>query len=552
MIDNNYNSLFTSFLITVIAYVLPMVIVRMNGPLCKKKAHWFAFWNSIIIASIFIMIRGSNGISGGSSTPAVLYYFINKSILRSGFKGNEVESTKGAGTYNIKETDSTLLKDNFDYKKLYQSLDNDMKKLVFQSGFEDFISVLQSMKYLLGNEYSYMELINIYVDIWMGLEGNEPKEVVSLIQSQYAYKHISEKASTLTSYIVNHKKDNSYTVVPDEIHSKQEASIGNLSNEDIKNEDFRKLYESLDPKLSSYIFPDGYNEFRIILNSLKYLFGNRYTTTDLVKIYSSNWVRTAQSDADEVARRIKLSNELKNDEDKIDIFIAFILIHKNNTSFELNDNQTLTMTKMLADSFKESVKYKEKNNAKIIEFIHDMDYGKVSHKPIYIDGFKGSEKFIKSLRFENGDKLKCERKGSIPSDGGSVDIYEIENENTHVKEILYVNLYSNNNEYYVPKGYVLVSTDNDNIKDVFSNKESKTEKQNIQPISRNDDYAEKIIQDQNKIEAKVCLKCNKKNPFESKYCSNCGNEFLSKAYCKKCGSKINEGSKFCNMCGSRI
>lgn len=552
MIDNNYNSFFTSFVITVIAYVLPMVIVRMNSPLSKKKAHWFAFWNSIIIAFIFIIIRESNGISVGSSTPAVFYYFINKFILRSGFKGEEVESTKGAGIYNIKETDSTSLKDNFDYKKLYQSYDNDIKKLVFQGGFDDFLSVLKSMKYLLGNEYAYKELIGIYVDVWMGLQSNEPNEVVKLIESQYENKHISEKSSIITSFVVNHRKDNSFKVIADELDSSTEGLLEtNATNGGMINEDFRKQFESLDPKLKPYIFPAGYDEFKIIINSLKYLFGKKYTTVELTKIYALNWTRAGQSDADEVVSRIKFSNELKGDEDKIDILVSFILIHKNNTDFEIKDNESLVIAKIFGESFKERIKFKEINNPKITQNIHDVDYGKVSHKPIYIDGFKGTEKFLKSLRSDNGDWLKCERKGSIPGDGGSVDIYEIENEKTHEKEILYVNLYSNNIEYYPPKGYRIVSLD-DHVKHESNNEESKSELQNEQPKSKKNEHIEILIQEQNEVKDKTCLKCNHKNSMESKFCLKCGSELLRKMFCKKCGSKIKESSNFCDMCGSRV
>ena len=555
MVDNNSNSLFTSFLITVIFYVLPMVIVRMNGPLSKKKAHNFALGNSIIVALIYMIIRFDNGISVGSFSPAILYYFINKSILKFGFKGVESINTKGAGVFTIKENNvdkKSSYRDDFDYKKLYQSYDNDIKKIVFQGGFEDFLSVLQSMKYLLGNEHSYKELIEIYVEVWMGLESNEPNEVVNFIESHYANKHIREKSSIIISFVMHHKKDNGFKAIADELESSTEGFLETkAANGDILNEDYRKLYESLDPKLKPYIFPAGYNEFKIIINSLKYLFGKKYTTVDLTKIYAVNWTRTGQSDADEVVKRIKFSNELKGDEDKIDTLVSFILIHKNNTDFEIKDNESLVITRMFGESFKERVKFKEINNPKITQNIHDVDYGKVSHKPIYIDGFKNTEKFLKSLRSDNGDTVKYERKGSIPGASGSVDIYELENENTHLKEILYVNLYSNNIEYYPPKGYVIYSISDNYVKYESSYEESKSELQNTQPKSKNNEHIEILIQEQNEVKDKTCFKCNHKNPIESKFCSNCGSELLNKMFCKKCGSKIKEGSNFCKICGSK-
>lgn len=553
MIDN----IFTSFLITVITYVLPMLIVRISGPLSKKKAHNFALGNSIIVALIFMILRMGNDISVGSFSPAILYYFINRSILNFGFNGEETINTKGAGVFTLKDNNGgaeSKFKNDIEYKRIYQSLDIDIRKLVFQGGFDDFTSMFQTMKYLLGNEYSSMELINIYVDIWMSLESNEPNEVINLIQSKYEYKNISEKASILISFVVNHKKDNSFKLVSDEIHSTTEEVLEkNISNEGIKNEDYRKQFESLDPNLSLYIFPGGYNEFKIIINSLKYLLGKKYTIIELVKMYALNWTRTGQSDADEVVKKIKISNELEDDVDKIDLLVSFILIHKNNTDFEIKNNENFTIVKMLADSFKERTKFKEINDIKITQNIHDDDYGKVVNKPIYINGFKRSDKFMKNLRFENGDSLKYDRKGSIQSDGGNVDVYEIENDNTHEKDILYINLYSNNSEYYPPKGYRLVSNEDTDIK--YNNKEqvSKNDNNNMQTKSENiEPHIEIKKQEHNEVNEKTCLKCNHKNPTGSKFCSKCGSELLIETLCEKCGSRITDNANYCNSCGSKI
>lgn len=556
MTDIDYNYLFDLFLLTGFIYILPMALVRINGPRSKKTAHNFALGNSIIIALVFMIMRMSNGISDGSFGLPILYYFINKSILRFGYKGEDSTSTKGAGVFTIKDNIEDIessFKDDFDYKKLYQSYDNDIKKLVFQGGFDDFLSVLQSMRNLLGNEYSFKELIKIYVDVWMGLEGNEPKEVVNLLKSQNAYKHISEKSEIITSFVVNHKKDKSYKIIVDELDTLSERqSEKNGSIEGTMDENYRSLYESLNPKLKSFIFPAGYNEFIIIINSLKYLFEKKYSAIELVKMYAVNWTRTGQSDADEVVKRIKLSNDLKDDQDKIDLLVSFILIHKNNTDFEIKDMESFNFTKKFAESFKDRVKYKEINTHKITENIYDEDYGRVAHKPIYIDGFKGSDRFLKSLKSSNGDSLICKRKGSIPGEGGSVDIYEVENENTHEREILYVNLYSENSNYYLPKGYSMVSTDDVHGNFERSSNESNSESQNVQKDYDSNEYNEVKLQDKNEVKDKTCIKCNHKNSIESKYCANCGSELLSKMYCKKCGSKIKESSNFCHLCGTRV
>jgi len=261
--------------------------------------------------------------------------------------------------------------------------------------------------------------------------------------------------------------------------------VDNFSKTDVSNiviekRDYRKLYDSLDPKFAKFIFPAGYDEFKIIINSLIYLFDHKFTSVELARIYAKNWTRTEQADADEVVRNIKLSKELEGNEDKIDSLVSFILIHKNNTDFEIKDSETFTIVKKVADSFEERAKLKEINNLKITQNINDDDYGKVVNKPIYINGFKRSDQFMKSLRFENGDSLKYERKGSIQSDGGNVDVYEIENENTHKKDIIYINLYSNNREYYPPKGYKLVSNKENDIKNANKREVNKKRKNQFQ------------------------------------------------------------------------
>ena len=45
----------------------------------------------------------------------------------------------------------------------------------------------------------------------------------------------------------------------------------------------------------------------------------------------------------------------------------------------------------------------------------------------------------------------------------------------------------------------------------------------------------------------ICLKCNKENPYGSKFCSYCGAK-IQRA-CIQCGKTNPENSSFCNQCG---
>lgn len=75
-----------ALLLTVVSYLIfPIIYVKKNGKVSENVGKKLALWNSIICAVIFLVLGICIGLTpaanGTMFAPAVLYYFIAKSIL---------------------------------------------------------------------------------------------------------------------------------------------------------------------------------------------------------------------------------------------------------------------------------------------------------------------------------------------------------------------------------------------------------------------------------------------------------------------------------------
>ena len=50
----------------------------------------------------------------------------------------------------------------------------------------------------------------------------------------------------------------------------------------------------------------------------------------------------------------------------------------------------------------------------------------------------------------------------------------------------------------------------------------------------------------------ICHNCGSQNSNDSKFCSSCGSEIITKNFCSQCGATLTSGAKFCNACGKAI
>lgn len=455
----------TSFLITTLVYVFPILLLRIDGgPMNRSDSNKIAATYSILIGIGFIFFRSSNNISGSSSSYApFIYFFVNRALLRFGYQksSNFEESSieSGAGVFVLKD------------------------------------------------------------------ENN--KENTSLTSSKSMQDDGGSNIKDLESKV---DKSNSL-------------------------EDYKKLYKSLNKEIGSMVFPGGFSDFEAVLSSLDYIFDNQFSLEELAVIYTRTFVRIVQSEPDEVANRIKENGELKGFENKIEYLVAFIMMHKTNIKYKIKNHEDFQELVMFANSLSVNSKYKEINDQKIKEFINDEDYGKVLNKPIYVNGYKGSENFLKDLRSIDGNGFKHKRKGSIALNSGSTDIYEIENKSSHEKSMIFINLYSNNKNYYPPKGFILASTTKDKEENI--NPLNDIEK-TIEPVVVGMNDVKPTESTKNEVEDSLditCSKCHTINPEGSKYCHKCGLtlEFpKSKVFCSNCGTKLIENSEFCHKCGKSV
>lgn len=78
-------SIISSFFLTAIAYLaFPLIKLFINGSrFAKNRAHKIALWNSIVLGALFCIITSavSEGTAIWNGAPAMLYYWINRSIL---------------------------------------------------------------------------------------------------------------------------------------------------------------------------------------------------------------------------------------------------------------------------------------------------------------------------------------------------------------------------------------------------------------------------------------------------------------------------------------
>ena len=133
------NFILIELIMTVFVYlVFPVVYVKNNGRQELGVAKKIAFWNSVVCAGIFMIIRLA--VSGGelvgvSVSVAVFYYFINKGILRE-----REDSIEG----KVEEQQRELLQQQEDpyFKKRYNLeyqlirniaflMDEEMEKIFF-------------------------------------------------------------------------------------------------------------------------------------------------------------------------------------------------------------------------------------------------------------------------------------------------------------------------------------------------------------------------------------------------------------------------------------
>ncbi len=90
----DWPSIILSLVLTAVAYLaFPLIRLLINGGrFAKNRAHKIALWNSLVLGTIFCIttIAVSEDGTVWNGAPAVLYYWINRSILTDKDKEDEV------------------------------------------------------------------------------------------------------------------------------------------------------------------------------------------------------------------------------------------------------------------------------------------------------------------------------------------------------------------------------------------------------------------------------------------------------------------------------
>lgn len=107
----NWFSLIISILITCVSYMLFPVILRIkNGCYEEDKSKKIAFWNSIIIGGIYMILTSALTSEVWNAAPAFLYYWVNLSLLKYENKEKNIDNNVQNKEVEIKARKKTLTK----------------------------------------------------------------------------------------------------------------------------------------------------------------------------------------------------------------------------------------------------------------------------------------------------------------------------------------------------------------------------------------------------------------------------------------------------------
>ena len=107
----NWFGLIIGFLITCVSYMLVPVILRIkNGCYEEDKAKKIALWNSITIGGIYMILTSALTSEDWNIAPAVLYYWVNLSLLKYENKEKNIDNNVQNKEVEIKASEKTLTK----------------------------------------------------------------------------------------------------------------------------------------------------------------------------------------------------------------------------------------------------------------------------------------------------------------------------------------------------------------------------------------------------------------------------------------------------------
>lgn len=227
------------------------------------------------------------------------------------------------------------------------------------------------------------------------------------------------------------------------------------------------LYKSMNSNMIGTTFPGGKNQVGSVIKSLSKIFKMNLNTCDvnaykdILSTYTDVLIRkvVTHSSDDMILASLKVKHpNLIKDDSTANMVMSFVMMNMMNNDFEIKTEEDLQTVGFLADGLAENEESRQENKVHQTENLNDAEYGLVPEKPIYTNGISGSNAYLERLTTTFGEKLSCEKQGSMSIDGitGMIDIYECYLPSGKRYKTLYVNMYGTANSTTSPKGFKLI------------------------------------------------------------------------------------------------
>lgn len=221
-----------------------------------------------------------------------------------------------------------------------------------------------------------------------------------------------------------------------------------------------KLYSGINPKMAPLMLPEGKDQLKNVLLSMDKLIGGNRPLKEIMSIYMNTCSRiiTGMSQ-DHIYKSLINKHSGVITTENVYMVVSYVMINMKNPAFAIKTDEDIGVISSLAQTQKENIQIRKTNTELQKDQAITYNFGIRPDNPIYTNGIKGSDQYLSRLRTEKGERLKCERKGSLSLKGinGIVDQYDLFLPSGELYNTIYINMYCKENSTQAPNGLILIS-----------------------------------------------------------------------------------------------
>lgn len=331
---------------------------------------------------------------------------------------------------------------------------------------------------------------------------------------------------------------------------------------------------------SNDIFPNGESSKKYQKKQMKILMGDVPNTDDYLKtfVYCEAHYLVNRKKYPYVVEMLPIAHpEIKDTKTaKRVAAYTYMFAGTKSENMDLTKKEDLDLLDSIVVEFDNQTKNIEANASKN-EKPFDENRGLTAENPIYFNGVKAAEDYLKALTDLDGNKLHLGPRLVLNVEGinGLVDGYSMMKEDNNKYGTIYVSIYGSSNYQYVPNGYkhpILKNpkvVDENNETNVFAKNEieeentytassaieeldnmlNETGETKQQDIS-NSRIETDLIKDNNQNKNEETI--NAYNPNTKENINDNKAWYKTVVFCRKCGTKLSEDALFCRKCGAKV